>query len=369
MATCSSPKVLASGYSEGLFVHSFDSKSGKLGQANKTEADANLSFSAYDKDSKNLYAVHEVKHLDKVKEPKEKKDSDGKTGAVSRWQLDDNQVFQRKEVFPSGGTEPAHVALDAARRLLYVTNYGGGSINIFRLAEADGAIVHPPIYTETFKEGSKVDKERQEAPHLHGTFLYKDLAYVVDLGSDKIYAYKVKDNGATVGKAENFETAVAAGAGPRHLAMDEKRGRAYLINELKNVLDVYDVDGDSGKLTLAHSMEYTIPFGKEGTRQYGAGIAVHPNGKFLYVSNRGDGAIVAFSLPEDGAKCPKQLEAVESGGTWPRHFAISEDGEHMLVADQFKHVITTFKIDKETGKISKSHEIKSGDSPSMVLFF
>jgi 6-phosphogluconolactonase (cycloisomerase 2 family) len=34
--------------------------------------------------------------------------------------------------------------------------------------------------------------------------------------------------------------------------------------------------------------------------KYAAEIEIHPNGKFLYVSNRGTGAIVVFKILEDG---------------------------------------------------------------------
>ena len=95
-------------------------------------------------------------------------------------------------MFPSGGAEPAHVALDPVRGLLYVTNYTGGSLSVYHLDGQSGSILGEkgPIFQEKLGNGSGVVADRQEAAHAHGTFLYKEFAYVVDLGGDKIYHYK-----------------------------------------------------------------------------------------------------------------------------------------------------------------------------------
>ena len=269
------------------------------------------------------------------------------------------------QVFPSGGTDPAHVALDGDRRLLFVTNYGGGSFTVFELNSVDGAIMEKPVYFEKFKGGSQADKERQEAPHLHGTFLYKDYAYVVDLGSDKIYHYRVATS--KVIKATPKETSVEAGSGPRHLAIDQERGRAYILSKLKMHVTTYDIDQTSGSLKKLHNISFDIPFKTTGTRQYGAGILLHPKG-FLYISNRGNGALVLFKISEESSECLSQVEAVPTGGTWPRHFAISEDGRHILVADQFKSIVSVFTVDEATGKLTKGSEFACGNSPSMLVF-
>ncbi len=365
-----SQTILTSGYSESLFSVGLDESATEKTSSSKKETDKNLTFAAYDKAKGNVYFVHEVAELDEVKDAPEAKDK--KTGAVSRWKIISKEkgTLEKKEVFPSGGTDPAHVALDAERRVLYVTNYSGGSLSVFRLSTEDGAIQYPPIFLETIKGGSLVDKVRQEAAHLHGAFLHKDSVYVVDLGSDAIYHYRVKEGGSKVERApgEAFKTAVQAGSGPRHLAIDEKRSRAYLINELQMSVVTFQI-GAEGALKQLHSLDYTIPQSTEGNRQYGSEIALHPSGKWLYVSNRGDGAILCFSV-SDSDKAPlEQVQGVSTGGTWPRHFTISEDGKRLLAADQFKHLVHVFKVDQESGKLEKNADLKdAAESPAMVLF-
>ncbi len=360
------PRLVSSGYSEGIFSVPFDDSTGNTGGASvRTDSDRNLSFSVYDPEKRNLYCVHEVAHSDHVNHPKVAV-SRGETGAVSRWRLRDDGTFERKEVLSSFGKEPAHVAIHTKRRLLFVTNYGGGSISVFRLSEEDGEILSPPVYQETIRDGgSKVDLERQEASHLHGTFLHGDTAYVVDLGGDKVLHYAIDAEG-TIRMAG--ETRVDPGSGPRHMAVDEKRSRAYLLNELKNSIVTFEVDGASGTLKEIHRLEYVLHAVTPGTRQYGAAIAIHPNGRFVYASNRGDGAILVLAIDEESKGGLRQVESVSTGGTWPRHFALTADGRHLAVVDQFRHDVCIFRVDPGTGKIAKGSEIKCLDSPSMILF-
>ena len=90
-------KVLVSGYSESFFMFDFNTTSGRAGVVTKQDSDKNLSFTAFDKHKGNLYCVHEITDYKEVKNPPNLPESTH-TGAVSRWKLNKNGVFERKEV-------------------------------------------------------------------------------------------------------------------------------------------------------------------------------------------------------------------------------------------------------------------------------
>ena len=48
------------------------------------------------------------------------------------------------------------------------------------------------IYNEYYGKGSNVVPDRQEYAHAHGAFTWGPYVYVADLGSDKIWKYKVQ---------------------------------------------------------------------------------------------------------------------------------------------------------------------------------
>jgi len=353
--------VIATGYSDRVAFFKLDDMSSgsvvlakqKLLSASVSRGLANASFAAIDKRGENVYAVHELKTW-----------QDRNEGAVSRWQIDleGDDVIQMKEVWASGGQEPAHVALDEDRHLLWVTNYTGGSLKVFRLS-ADGAIMEEPAYFEQYTYKSQHEADRQEAPHPHGAFLLDNLAFVVDLGADRIYIYKVNDHSDIVKKGH---MEVEASSGPRHVAVDVQRARLYLLNELKNTLTIFQVNQNEATLKEMGRVEYEVPSATAGTRQYGSEVELHPSGGLLLASNRGDGAVLVFKVRED-APYLEQVHCAASNGTWPRFFKLLGE-KHLLSCDQFNQKVTLFKLDEEKGSLTQEWEVEAeGTNPSILL--
>ena len=80
-----------------------------------------------------------------------------------------------------------------------------------------------------------------------------------------------------------------------------------------------------------------------------ADIHPSPDGKFLYVSNRGDeNTITIFSIDNTTGKL--QLKGYEPTlGKTPRNFIIDPTGNYLLVANQESDNIVIFKRNKKTG--------------------
>ena len=132
------------------------------------------------------------------------------------------------------------------------------------------------------------------------------------------------------------------GAGPRHLAIHPNKKFAYGISEMGSIVTVYNLG--EGVLTGPDEQTCvqtisTIPEGWTGVREitktvkynHCAHIVVSSDGKFVYGSNRGHESIVVYSVnQEDGTLTLVDHTDVE--GSIPRNFAISPDGEYMLIA-------------------------------------
>jgi 6-phosphogluconolactonase len=89
----------------------------------------------------------------------------------------------------------------------------------------------------------------------------------------------------------------------------------------------------------------TLPNGFAGD-SIAAGIAVHPDGRRVYVSNRGHDSIATFEIDgHDGP--PTLMDHVPSGGRTPRHFAIHPAGRSLLVANQDSDNLVSFALDDD----------------------
>ena len=81
---------------------------------------------------------------------------------------------------------------------------------------------------------------------------------------------------------------------PRHFAFHPSGRYAYVINELGNTVVAFDYDAQHGTLTQRQTIS-TLPDGYKGNSST-AEVVVHPSGKFLYGSNRGQDSIACFSI-------------------------------------------------------------------------
>lgn len=227
---------------------------------------------------------------------------------------------------PSGGDWPCHLALDPAGRWLAVANYGSGTARLIpRLP--DGAPGEPgPVARHT---GGGPDQARQEGPHAHSTIFSPDgrLAIVADLGIDRLMVYAVDE--ATGALDPRGAGLARPGSGPRHMAWHPGGRVLYVANELDSTVSAFAFDPAGGALAeVAHLT--TLPPGAPHNQV--ADLHLDAAGARLYVSNRGHNSIAVFSVAADGALAPLAIRPC--GGDWPRNFALSPSGRHLVVANQ-----------------------------------
>ncbi|MBC7485655.1 MAG: beta-propeller fold lactonase family protein, partial [Cytophagaceae bacterium] len=156
------------------------------------------------------------------------------------------------------------------------------------------------------------------------------------------------------------------GAGPRHLTFHANGKFAYVINELSNSIHTLSYDAINGKLTIVSEIT-TLPADFKGT-SYCADIHIHPNGKYLYGSNRGDNSIAAYRIdPATGQLFLINIESTEGG--YPRNFVISADGKFLYAANQNSNTITHMKINSTTGELQSEHIVTEVKTPVCMEFF
>ncbi len=250
------------------------------------------------------------------------------------------------------GFAPCYVEVDPSRRFVLTANYAGG-VTFFPIA-ADGSLL--PASDAQRPQGSG-PTERQTASHPHSVKLSPDsrFAYIADLGADKIWIFKVDVKGGRLVPAETPAVTLAPGAGPRHLALSPKAPYGYVVNELNNTVTVLRRDVRSGRLDTLESIG-TLPKGFSGFN-YTADIHLTPDGRWLYASNRGHNSIAAFAVsPKDGLLT--LIGIVPCRGEVPRGFAISPEGNLLLVGNQNSDKLTAFRIG-EKGELSFIWEKKT----------
>jgi 6-phosphogluconolactonase len=263
---------------------------------------------------------------------------------------------------PAGEAGPCYVEIDGSGKNALTASYGSGSFTVFPLA-ANGEL--QPMSASVQDHGSSVNPVRQKGPHAHcltvgpgGRF-----AFGCDLGLDKVMIFKFDPGQGTLVANEPAFAEDNPGAGPRHMAFHPNGRWAYLISEMASTLTVFGYDATRGALQEIQT-ESTLPAGFSG-RNTAAEVAVHPSGKFVYGSNRGDDSIAVFGCdPESGRLT--FIERVRTGGKTPRHFEIDPTGRYLLAAYQDSNTIMVFSIDAASGRLRPAGSQAQSDNPMCV---
>jgi 6-phosphogluconolactonase len=157
---------------------------------------------------------------------------------------------------------------------------------------------------------------------------------------------------------------VAPGAGPRHFTFHPNGKLAYVINELDSTITAFRYDAEKGTLTEFQTIT-TLPADFSGNTTT-AEVVIHPNGKFLYGSNRGHDSLAIYAIDEDGRLTLVGHES--TGGKTPRNFAIEPSGKFLLAANQGTNNILVFEVDPATGKLKRTGTEVQVPSPVCVRF-
>ncbi|MGD1084849.1 MAG: lactonase family protein [Verrucomicrobiota bacterium] len=347
--------------SQGIYAWRMDTAGGSLSSLGLAVQTPNPSFLEVAPNHRFLYAVNELDTFE------------GKpAGSVSAFSIDaatGKLTFLNRQT--SGGASPCHLTLDAQGKNVLVANYTGGSTERLPV-QSDGRLGAPTDFQQHI--GKSVNPDRQLGPHAHCVTLddSNHFLFVCDLGMDKVLSFRFDASQDTLipNHPEGIQsnpsfTTTQPGTGPRHLVFHPNGRHAYIINELNSTIVHYAYDPDRGVLKELQ----TVPLLAQSftNRSTAAEIAVHPSGKFLYGSNRGEDTIVVFGIAATTGDLTF-LQRVPTQGKTPRNFAIDPSGKFLFVANQNSDNIVIFNIDPATGKLTPSGKVLDAPSPVCVKF-
>jgi len=260
---------------------------------------------------------------------------------------------------PSVGAMPASVTVDEDKKLLFTANHGFFDHVVKAVQTADGKWIEKFEYDDStvvqyginndgsigevqdvfVLTGYGIDPNdspqggghAKASPHAHIVVIDPSRKFLVvcEKAGERVYVYRI--GGRRLQLASAYQC--PAGTGPRHCAFD-KKGRMFMTCES----------------TLS---------GFKG-RNETATLQVHPNGRFMYMNNRGQDDVVCFSISEDGHL--KKISRVElSKSDDPkdatRAMALSPSGAFLLVPDRPADVLRSYAVDANDGSLKVLTEV------------
>lgn len=337
--------------SKGIYAFRMKSSTGELAPLGLVAETKNPSYVVLHPNGKFLFSVNE--HGD-----------DQGSGRITAYLIDrgSGKLTELNSVL-SRGAAPCHLSLDRTGKFLFVANYSSGNVASFAIA-SDGRLSGP--ISNIQHQGSGPNRQRQREPHAHSINISKNNRWAVaaDLGIDQLLVYRLGADGS-LSAATPPSTKLKPGAGPRHFAFHPSQKFAFAINELDSTLTSLRFDAAQGSLTTIETVS-TLPNGFSGNNST-AEVVVHPNGRFVYGSNRGHHSIAIFRLdPKSGKLTPAGHVATE--GRTPRNFNIDPSGQFLLAANQDSDSVVVFRIDRATGALTPTGQKLDVSMPVCVKF-
>jgi 6-phosphogluconolactonase len=352
-------------HSKGIYVSRFHAATGEVSEPELAAEVVNPSFLTISPNHRFLYAVSE--------DPLSLGPPLDHSSFVSSFAIDPSTGKLRLlNSVPASGTSTCFISIDKTGKYVMMANFGSGSVSVVRVKE-DGSLGELTAFIQNV--GHSVDPSIQTEPHPHWIGVSPDNRYVIvsDLGLDKVLIFRFDAETGKLSPPDPPFAAVYPGGGPRHFAFDPSGKFGYQLSEMSGMVDVYAWDPSKGTLT-GIQRAHTVPHDFFGGNHSGE-VEIHPNGKFLYESNRrtqsefvrGPESIGVFAIdPRNGTLTP--VEQVDSGGIMPRNFKIDPTGAYLFSANQLTNNIVLFKIDSATGRLKKTGREIKVDTPVCIQF-
>ena len=326
--------------SDGLYVFEFERTTGQLLHIQTVTDRMGPNFQALHPKKRFLYSVSDDRFSD-----------DQPFGTLSAYSIDRQtgklELLNEQSV---NGRGTAHVSVDPAGEYVYVSNYSEGNVVMYGLNE-DGTVTE--ALDKKQHEGSSIREDRQRNAHVHSVYPSADgnFIYVSDLGIDQIRIYRIDRENHRMEPASPSYFRSEPGSGPRHFTIHPNGVYAYSVEELSVTVAALNVDLESGELTQFQRLSL-LPEGTEPDRSMtAADIHVSHDGRFLYVTVRGEDLISIFEIDQaNGRLTPVGHEPTVGGH--PRNFMIDQQGEYLLVANRDHNHVLTFRRDLDTGLLS-----------------
>lgn len=265
----------------------------------------------------------------------------------------------------SEGMGICHIHCSQDGKHIFAANYSSGHATALPLSE-EGEI--QAAISVVIGEGGGPVEDRQEGPHAHQVMLdpSQNFLLVPDLGTDKVMIYAFDPSSGQL--SPNPEQAffnLAPGAGPRHLAFHPKGNYLFVVNELNSTLTACTWNSSDGRLDEINT-ESTVVDSHEGMK-YPAAVRVHPRGKFVYASTRGENSCISvFSIAEDGSIA--RIQVMEHVSFWPRDFNLDPSGRFLISAGERSNDIRLYTIDQDSGLLAETDVTLEIPAPANILF-
>ena len=265
----------------------------------------------------------------------------------------------------TGGSNGVRQAIDRAGKFMVVANYASGTVAVMAIAP-DGSLKdqHQLAALEGERGPHRI---QQTGPLPHDIVFDPSGRYVLvpDKGLDRVFAFRFDADSGRLTPTEQGSVQTRPGAGPRHLAFHPRLPIVWVLNELDSTTTTYRWDAAKGFLAPLQVIT-TLPTDFTGYSTT-AEIAVTPDGRYVYGSNRGHDSVAIFAADAaSGLLGPIGWQP--TGGARPRFICLDPAGRFLYAANEQGDTVVAFRVDAASGKLTPTGHAVPIATPVTIVF-
>lgn len=262
-------------------------------------------------------------------------------GQITEFTLTSEQKLAAPIVhkFPGGG--PCHISRATKGNELYTAAYGSGDFNALS-----------PTGQILWSHNNNMTDQPSARAHCIKPHPTLPFVFATDLGRNQILTFQ-----------QGRLIATTSSESPRHFIFSQSGTTLYVNSENASSVTAYRISSDSGTLTEIQTL---ASISENAPKNTTAEILLHPSGKTLYISNRGDNSIATFSINSDETLA--QIAITKTEAETPRGLAIDPTGKFLIAAGQTNNLITSLRLDPINGIPSPTSFQVSAPRPVHIVF-
>jgi 6-phosphogluconolactonase len=264
----------------------------------------------------------------------------------------------------TGGKNGVREAVDPSGKFLVMANYASGSVAVLPIGQ-DGSLKDQHQLVPLPGEPGP-HKVEQMSSHPHDIVFDPSGRFVLvpDKGLDRVFVFRFDAATGRLAPTEQGSVKSRPGAGSRHLAFHPKLPIVWVLNELDSTIATYQFDTERGALKALQVMS-TLPADFTGYSTT-AEIAVSPDGRFVYGSNRGHDSVTIFAANPEGLLSVVGWQSTQGSG--PRFIGLDPAGHFLHAANEQGDTVVTFRVDGSSGKLTPTGQVIKNGSPVTIVF-
>ncbi len=279
---------------------------------------------------------------------------------VVAFRILENGSLSRVNSINIKGMRGCHISISPDDQYIFISGYHDGKITVVKLNE-DGSV--GKLTDGVFHKGLGSVAERTFRPHVHCSYLTPDGKYlmVADAGIDQIKVYRFEPMEGKIFQVDTVRCELESG--PRLFEFSEDGKFFYVVNELKNTIDVYSYESGD-KVPKIEKVQTVATAGAEADILTEAcALRFAPGGNFLFCSNAGDNTVSMFERDTETGFLERKF-CLPISGNYPKDIAIFPDGEHLVSLNHVSGSISLFHVDYEKSLLVMSSRTLRVNEPN-----